>query len=401
MDLLFNRYKIEKLLGRGSAGQVYLCQDTLIGNLKVAVKVLPKWILDQPKQRARIASEMLILRSIKSPYIVDCYDFHHDQEHSAIVLEYVKGETLRALLDSKKELSVEKKFALARDLLTGLSHIHDQGLVHRDIKPENIIIPPEGKLRIIDFGLITSKGTDKDVPLIRNTEQSDSVVGTLYYLAPEMLDGGIISQRTDAYAATMIIFEILTGAELFEDGGIVRLFLKKSNGEFENAYRSLSSEMQWLIAKGTSPKPEDRFENAQKMLAEFQNVAVNSGVFHQEDFLSLSDQPIKSGVLSTPSSQAISMAAYQSAKVVQFSFHRFLRSRKKESAPSSVGIGWPIVAVLLLVGVVLGFGVPALAPASGEKIHSFIQEYLGGEYRAGVGEQAVPSGYRLIDKDGQ
>jgi len=321
----FDRYEVEKVLGKGSAGTVYLCRDTLLGSLRVAVKVLPPWILDKPKQRARIAAEALVLRSLKSPYTVQSYAFHHSQECTAIVMEHVEGQTLRALVDSDSDLSIERKCSLVQQLLQGLAHIHSHGLVHRDIKPENIIIPPHGNLKIIDFGLITSKGTGKEVQLIRNSGHSNSVVGTSYYLPPEVLEGVQTSQRTDLYAATMVIFELFMKADIFDEEGLYPLFISKSKGKFGKAYQALSEDLQKFIRKGLAPRPEDRFENAEEMLRGFRQIVLRSGAVNEGEFARVSEQETVSCALMV--SAPIISGVYRSAKTVQFSFDRFRRSR--------------------------------------------------------------------------
>lgn len=393
----FDRYEVEKLLGSGTCGQVYLCRDTLIGSLPVAVKVLSPWLLAKPKQCARIAAEALILRSLKSPYTVQCYSFHNDHTGAAIVMEYVEGPTLRTRLQTDPEFSQAKRLTLARQLLQGLSHIHEYGLVHRDIKPENIVVPLSGALKIVDFGLVTSKGTGKDVALIRTTNSADSIVGTTFYLSPDILDGGEISQHADVYAATMVIFELLTGADLFNDEGLYQTFLRKSKSQFEDSFQGLPRAFQDFIAEGTAPQPADRFANAQEMLQRFKEITLGSGVMKREDFTELPELRTASGAL-VFSSPAVS-GAYRSVKTVQFSFFKLLRSAKNPFTGFFRRFGWAVKAILLLG--VIGVGVSQI-PSVSDQIPPTVQDLfqrvrsLAQVQLAESGEVQAPEGYHLI-----
>jgi len=392
--IFFNRYEVERLIGRGSAGAVYLCRDTLLGSLRVAVKVLPSWLLDDPRQCARIATEALVLRKLESQYTVKCYDFLSNKECVAIVMEYFEGETLRTLINSKTELSIAKKYSLARQLLQGLSHIHEGGLVHRDIKPENIIISTDGLLKIVDFGLITSKGTDKDVPLIRNTEQTSSVVGTSYYLSPDMLEGEGVTQHADVYAATMVLFELLTGQDLFKDEGIYQLFQNKASSNFESAFLSLSEDLQDFITRGTAPKLKDRFKNAKEMLREFKKITVDSGIIRREDFIDISEQPTTSCafVVSSP----IVSGAYKSAKTVQFSLSKLLRSANRPLRRWFVRLQWSVLVVALLS--VVGFASLEMVPNSDAIVNAIQNFYYENKGLLNILDQgvSVSENYRVI-----
>jgi|GEM_PF-2530126 len=396
----FERYEVEKVLGQGSAGTVYLCRDTLIGSLRVAVKVLPPWILDQPKHRARIAAEALVLRSLKSPFTVECYAFHHNQECTAIVMEQVEGQTLRALTNGEDDLPTARKFTLAQQLLQGISDIHNHGLIHRDIKPENIVIPPHGNLKIIDFGLITSKGTGKEVPLIRNSEQAGSVVGTSYYLPPEVLDGEETSQATDLYAATMVIFELFMSADIFDDEGVYQLFLSKSKGKFARAYQDLSEDLQQFIKKGLAPYPQERFKSAEEMRRAFRQIVLNSGGVRVGEFGNGVEGGISSGAMIV--SSPVFSGVYRSAKTVQFSFNSFFRSKK--STPQKPLSSRPHSIMRFGVTVVLCMAVVAAAGIFGfshPEALSSVEEFLttAKERYAVTESSSVPAGYRMINND--
>lgn len=284
---LFDRYEVIRKLGSGTAGQVFLCNDTLLGSLQVAVKVFPSWSLETKIQRDRLSREMLILRSIQSPYIVGCYDFHHGADCAAIVMEYAKGQTLRALIDSKSEKYADRKFFIAVQILKGLCDLHKKNIVHRDIKPANIVVDEEMHVKIVDLGLVTSKGTEKPNPLIINST-AISIVGTEFFLAPELLNGGGPSKASDVYAAAMVIFELLTGAGLFKDEGMFKNLEHKTNSAFGPAFTALPLELQIFISRCTAPEPKDRVQNAVEMLKLF-NEAVNT--LHADDYHACTSAP--------------------------------------------------------------------------------------------------------------
>lgn len=389
--ILFKRYEVEKLLGRGSAGEVYLCRDTLIGSLRVAVKVLPPWLLDKPKQRARIAAEVLALRSFKSPFIVHVSDFCHNHECTAIVMEYVEGETLRALLDSDKSISKEKKFSLARKLIQGVTHIHERGLIHRDIKPENIIISTDGNLKIIDFGLITSNGT-VEAQAIRETSNSKSPAGTSFYMPPEILMGEKISQQADVYSTTMVLFELFFRADLFESKGIVELIEDKSLGKYAKVYQTLPDILKEFIDTGIAPKRDIRFKDAGAMLKAFDKIALEAGMLESHQIIEMSRRPTSSCAIDASSTRAVSGAIYRSVKTVEFSYDKFQRS--KSNLRRWLLPFFRTVGTCALIGMI-GLGILYVTPASSQ-ILATVQNFIAENTGTTINDYKVPEGYRVI-----
>lgn len=338
--ILFDRYEIERKLGQGSSGEVYLCRDTLLGSLLVTVKLLPKALLDDPKKRSRVASEVLGLKQVQSRYVVKLYDFIFDTDASALIMEYIEGKSLRHLIDSGGEISKETKFSIARYLIEGLGDIHNAGLVHRDIKPENIIIPANGAPpRIIDFGLITTKGTEnQDNNVLRvTTDEPSKIVGTPNYIPPEYFTGNEISYKTDIYAATATIFELFTRRDLFETKNLYKLVEDKTNSKFPAVLNEQPPEMQAFIRKGLNPNPARRFESPKAMLNALNKLGRQldiAGTPDEEEEDSSLRSTVSAALLapctaSTVVSGAVSGAVYRSVKRIEFSYLKYLRLRRK------------------------------------------------------------------------
>jgi len=202
MDWLVNRYQIERELGHGGMGIVYLARDAVLGR-PVAIKVVSEPNLDA-KGRERLLREARLAAQLHHPNIVTIHDAGEADSTAFIAMEYIEGRSLYA--ESPRELP--EIISIAVQLCEALAHAHRQGIVHRDLKPENILMTPEGTVKLTDFGLATSLG-------YRIT--SDGVIaGTVYYLAPEVLQRQPLDGRADLYALGVLLYEWCTGHVPFD-----------------------------------------------------------------------------------------------------------------------------------------------------------------------------------------
>lgn len=202
--ILQQRYRLDAELGRGGFGVVYQAYDLLL-NRDVAIKLLHN--SSQAEASERLLREARAVAQLSHPNIVNVYDAgilsaaegFEGKETTFIVMEWVKGKPLSACLP----LSLEQTLAVARQICAALQHAHEHGIIHRDLKPENISVMPDGRARLMDFGLahsLTSRLTTQGV-----------IIGTVFYLAPEQALGQPLDGRTDLYALGVLLYEILTG----------------------------------------------------------------------------------------------------------------------------------------------------------------------------------------------
>jgi hypothetical protein len=193
-ELLKDRYRLERTLGRGGMAAVWLGHDEVLER-QVAVKVLSDTIATDPDFVARFRREARTAASLSHPNLVGVYDYSDQGERPYLVMQFVPGETLAARLEREDEVDCDK---LARELLEALAHIHQVGILHRDIKPANIVIEPDGTAKLIDFGI----ALPRDATALTNP---GLILGTERYAAPEVMEGRPASERSDLYSAGVVL----------------------------------------------------------------------------------------------------------------------------------------------------------------------------------------------------
>ncbi len=214
-QIFAKRYRIVILLGRGAMGEVYRADDLRLGQ-RVALKLLgPAAGRGDPR---RFISEVRLARAIAHPNVCRVYDIDRAEGWHYLSMEFVDGETLASLLRRIGRLPAEKALDVAHQLCQGLAAAHDRGVLHRDIKPSNIMIDGAGRVRLMDFGLA--------VPAAAGAIYDGA--GTPAYMAPEQIDGGAVTERTDIYALGLVLHEVFTGSRLVGSGGLDTLSIDAS-----------------------------------------------------------------------------------------------------------------------------------------------------------------------------
>ena len=228
-------YEITELLGAGGMGRVYRAWDTTLGR-EVALKILPDLWLASPDRRARFEREARMLASLNHPNIGSIYGVHESEPSprtglavKALVLELVEGETLADLIArhaqpsaSRSGLSIDDVVRYASQVIEALEAAHERGIVHRDLKPANIKVTPEGRVKVLDFGLARALGSTGSGPRIANSPtitvggtQDGVLLGTAPYMSPEQARGRTVDKRSDIWAFGCVLYEMLTGAPAF------------------------------------------------------------------------------------------------------------------------------------------------------------------------------------------
>src|ERR1041384_5040529 len=212
--LVEERYKVLEAMASGSMGIVYKAERVPVGKL-VAIKFLHAPFANDAEFLGRFERETRVMSKLAHPNCVSVVDFGVWDGAPYLVMEYVSGTTLRALIDNGA-LPPRGALALIRQIAAGLAHAHAQGVVHRDVKPANIMVSEEigtgDHVRILDFGLARLRGA-----VGRDATQSNVVVGTPNYMAPEQtVGGGLIDARTDIYAAGVVLFEMVCGERPYQ-----------------------------------------------------------------------------------------------------------------------------------------------------------------------------------------
>jgi serine/threonine protein kinase len=218
---LANRYEVIKELGKGGMGEVYLAEDTNLTR-KVAIKILPQQFALDQERLARFGREARLLASLSHPNIATIYGLEKSDDLQFLVMEMIEGNTLEDLI-KKGPLPVDEILEVFRQIAEGLESAHAKGIIHRDLKPSNIKVTPEGKVKILDFGLakvFTGKSTDVDIeksPTITDQMTEPGVVlGTAAYMSPEQARGKEADSRSDIWSFGVLLWEVLTGKHLFD-----------------------------------------------------------------------------------------------------------------------------------------------------------------------------------------
>jgi serine/threonine protein kinase len=197
---LKDRYRLERLLGRGGMASVWLANDEVLER-PVAIKLLADTIASDPEFLARFRREARVAASLSHPNLIGVYDYAEGDERPYLVLEYVAGENLAERISRRDAIDCQR---LAQQLLGALAHIHAAGIVHRDVKPGNVLIAPDGGAKLIDFGI----ALPRDATALTSTGH---LLGTARYIAPEVMRGEPATERSDLYSCGLVLRDCLGG----------------------------------------------------------------------------------------------------------------------------------------------------------------------------------------------
>jgi tRNA A-37 threonylcarbamoyl transferase component Bud32 len=248
------QFRLERLLGHGGMGTVYTAIDDMTGR-EVAVKLLRPDLVDHADFVDRFKAEARTLARLDHPRIARLHGFFAHGDDLLMVMEYVRGTTLAALLRERGALPPAAVVAWASDVFEALHYAHTQDVVHRDVKPANIIIDGQQRARLTDFGIARTLGDSR-------LTQTGHAVGTVAYMAPEQVIGGQIDGRADLYAAAVVVFEMLTGAIPYTATTTFTLMREVSDGVPRAALEALpaaAAPLRPVLARALSPSPADRY----------------------------------------------------------------------------------------------------------------------------------------------
>jgi serine/threonine protein kinase len=255
------KFRVEKLLGQGGMGRVYLAEHVRIGR-RCALKVLAPNLVGDPSSIRRFDGEARNASRIVHPSVAVVYDFEETPDGLVfLVLEYVDGETLGAILgrSENQRLDVTRSMQIARDVADALQAAHDLGIVHRDLKPDNIMLTQQDRVKVVDFGI--AKAMETAGPGQHGVTRTGFVVGTPRYMSPEQLAGTNVDARSDIYALGCVLYEMVTGRAAY-DAPITTERTMRSQPRFrEDAPRALDA----IITKAMSRAAEGRFQTAREM----------------------------------------------------------------------------------------------------------------------------------------
>jgi len=268
--LLGKRFEILSVLGAGGMGIVYKARDRELDDL-VALKMLKRDLWGDRTQLDRLKSEIKLARKITHPNVLRTYDFGDIEGVPYISMEYVRGVTLRYMLDQTNRLPYSAGLRLAKQLCAGLGAAHAVGVLHRDIKPENLILEPTGNAKLMDFGI--ARPIDRLAP---GQTQAGFILGTPQYLPPEVLQGQEADPRSDLYSCGIVLYEIFTGVLPFEGPTAMDIMVKHLRevpAPPSARWREIPPALEAAILRCLEKEPDRRYRSVAELLHDLEGLS--------------------------------------------------------------------------------------------------------------------------------
>ena len=261
--IIAERYELLDVIGRGGMADVYLANDTIL-NRTIAIKILRTSLAKDPVYIARFQREASAAAALSHKNIVEIYDVGEDNDQYYIVMEYVPGRTLKELIAKRGALHVMEAIDIMKQVLSGTARAHQMGIIHRDLKPQNILVT--GTAKIADFGIAS-------IQSLTQFTQTDVIMGSLHYLAPELARGEKATVQSDIYALGIVFYELLRGQVPFNGESPVNIALKHMQEELPSLREfnpSIPQSVENIVIKATAKNLNDRYKNASEMLEDLQ-----------------------------------------------------------------------------------------------------------------------------------
>ncbi|MFN7976628.1 MAG: protein kinase [Vicinamibacterales bacterium] len=272
-------YEIVAPLGSGGMGEVYRARDSRLDR-DVAIKVLPGEVGAHPEKLRRFAQEARAAAALNHPNVVAVYDVHSEGATPYVVSELLEGETLRSALQ-RGAMPVRRALELATQLAAGLAAAHQKGIVHRDVKPANIFLTPDGRAKLLDFGLarVVEPGDTDD----ESTRVSDgpatrpgTVLGTVGYMAPEQVRGEAVDSRADVFALGVVCYEMLAGRRAFERDSAVEVMAAIVRDDPPDLPERVPAAVARVVRRCLEKAPAQRFQSMTDLGFALEAVAASS-----------------------------------------------------------------------------------------------------------------------------
>ncbi|WP_022792728.1 Stk1 family PASTA domain-containing Ser/Thr kinase [Marinococcus halotolerans] len=255
-----DRYHIKRLLGSGGMAYVYLGEDMILERL-VALKILQPQFNGDEEFLQRFRRESRAATILGHRNTVNIYDVGEEQGLHYIVMEYVEGQTVKEMIRLHGPLPLEQAVHITRQLLEALMQAHSHGIIHRDIKPHNLLSNDRGEIKVADFGIARAASAS-------TITQTNTMMGSVHYISPEQARGGVVSARSDIYAAGIVLFEMVTGVVPFEAESAVSIALKHIQQPLPDPAKlrqGLPQSLANVILKAAAKSPDDRYVSAEEM----------------------------------------------------------------------------------------------------------------------------------------
>lgn len=329
--LISQRYRIIKKIASGGMADIFLGDDLKL-NRKVAIKILSANYAGDRNFVARFKSEAQILARLNHPNIVQVYDWGEFNSSYFICMEYVEGESLKEIIEKKGPLPPDTVAGYAIQISSALLMAHKNNLVHRDIKPQNILVTPEGKVKVTDFGIAKSLTVDVTKTL--------NIMGTAHYISPEQAKGEVLDHQTDIYSLGIVLYEMLTADVPFRGGNSIDISLKhiyekplKPSELMEN----IPDKLEKIIMHCLEKNPLARYSTVRELIGDLQKYETDQPL----SFSAKGQNLNRAGVFIKkirPHLATIIMAAFMVVFLVLFIFYSYKYYNDKTAGHAMVSV---------------------------------------------------------------
>lgn len=259
--IIAERYELLELIGQGGMADVYLAKDIILSRT-IAIKILRTSLARDPIYVTRFQREASAAAALSHKNIVEIYDVGEDEDKYYIVMEYVPGTTLKELILKRGALHYVEAVDIMKQVVSGIAKAHQLGIIHRDLKPQNILVTDSGVAKIADFGIASMQS-------LAQVTQTDVIMGSLHYLAPELARGEKATVQSDIYALGIVFYELLRGEVPFNGESPVNIALKHMQEDLPSLLEfnpSIPQSVENIIIKATAKNLNDRYHSVSEML---------------------------------------------------------------------------------------------------------------------------------------
>nr|WP_279078920.1 Stk1 family PASTA domain-containing Ser/Thr kinase [Catenibacterium mitsuokai] len=347
--VLADRYELKELIGQGGMADVYLAYDDILKR-EVAVKILRSSLTGNPIYITRFHREARAAAALCHRNIVEIYDVGEEDDLYYIVMEYVRGQTLKELINKRGALHYVEAVDIMKQVASATALAHSMGIVHRDLKPQNILVTDSGIVKIADFGIAS-------IQSLSQVTQTDTIMGSLHYLAPEIARGEKATPQSDIYALGVLFYELLRGDVPFNGESPVNIALKHMRDEIPSvrAYNpAIPQSVENIIIKATAKNTNNRYQCADDMLDDLDTCLERLA----EEKLTF-DQVNTDPTIIASDSQFFTKTAPIDPETTQTEIEEIKPQDEKKKEPmdkkKKIAIGAAIGAVIVCLAIVAGF----------------------------------------------
>jgi len=273
--LVDGRYRVRARIARGGMATVYVATDLRLER-RIALKVMHGHLSDDTVFQSRFIQEARAAARLADPHVVNVFDQGQDGDMAYLVMEYLPGITLRELLREQRRLTVPQTVTIMDAILSGLAAAHRAGIVHRDVKPENVLLAEDGRIKIGDFGLARATTA--------NTATGAQLLGTIAYLAPELVTRGMADARSDIYSLGIMLYEMLVGEQPYKGEQPMQIAFQHATDSVPRPSvknPGVPEQLDELVLWATEKTPDDRPDDAKEMLDRLREIEHELGIAPQ------------------------------------------------------------------------------------------------------------------------